>query len=114
MPDRTRHRLGTIAELRDAGWKSYRAMGTDLIVVWSPEGPKGYVNFCTHMGGKLRCVGDRLKCDRHGAEFTCHVGEAVPGTAAPAGSKLKTVELETDGDDLVYVHEEKRSPWAME
>ena len=114
MEKKTRHRLGTISELKDASWKTYRAMGKDLIVVWSPDGPLGYVNFCTHMGGKVRCASDEFVCDRHGAKFECHTGLAKDGTAAPSGSKLEKVELETEGEDIIYLHEEKKSPWAME
>lgn len=114
MPEPRKHLLGKVSELDAAGWKSYRAAGKDLIVVKTDDGLKGYVNFCTHMGGRLRCVGERLRCDRHGAEFTCGLGEAVPGTAAPAGSKLKPVDLEVSGDELYYVHKEEKSPWALD
>jgi len=41
-------------------------------------------------------------------------GEAVPDTAAPEGSKLETIELAIEGDDLFYLHIPKKSPWALE
>ena len=105
--------LGKVSDIKIGESKNYRAEGKDLIVVGTSDGPKGYVNFCTHMGGKLRCRSGMLHCDWHGARFECKTGKAESGTAAPEGSKLEVVELETQGDDLYYIHVEKKNPWAL-
>lgn len=106
--------LGTLSDLQGLGWKNYRAMGKDLIVVWTPTGALGYINFCTHMGGKLTCKKKELVCGWHGAIFDPKTGIAKEGTAAPSGSKLKTIELEVEGNNLFYLHKEEKSPWASD
>lgn len=116
-------RLGRVSDIPPGGSRTFRTAGRDLIVVNTghvkPDGHvtselRGYVNFCTHMGGKLRCHGEHFQCDWHGARFVCRTGEAVPDTAAPEGSKLETIELAIEGDDLFYLHIPKKSPWALE
>lgn len=117
--------LGKVSEIAAGRAKSYRAMGKDLIVVNTGDhvepdghvtsGLRGYVNFCTHMGGKLRCTGEVLECDWHGGQFDCKTGIAVPDAGgAPEGSELEKIEIEIDGDDLFWLYTPKKSPWALE
>lgn len=106
--------LGKISDVPVGGSRTYRAAGRDLIVVNTGDGLRGYVNFCTHMGGKLRCRGEHFQCDWHGGRFACKTGEAVAGTSAPEGSKLESIELAVEGDELYYVYTPKKSPWALE
>lgn len=106
--------LGKISDIPPGQSKSFRAAGRDLIVVNTEDGLRGYVNFCTHMGGRLRCRGEHFQCDWHGGRFDCRTGEAIPDTAAPEGSALEKIELAIEGDDLYYVHIPKKSPWVLE
>lgn len=89
-------------------------MGRDLILVNTGDGLRGYVNFCMHMGGKLRCLGEHFECDWHGARYLCRTGEAVPETAAPEGASLEKIELAVEGEDIVWLYTPKKSPWALE
>ncbi len=109
-----RHILGKVSDIPAGRAKSFRAAGRDLIVVNTGEGLRGYVNFCQHMGGKLRCAGEHLECDWHGARYACTTGEAIPDTAAPEGANLEKIELLVEGDDLIYIHTPKKSMWALE
>ncbi len=112
---KTKHLLGKVADIPPGRSKSYRAAGKDLIVVNTGDSLRGYVNFCTHMGGKLRCLGEKFQCDWHGGQFDCKTGEAVSDVGgAPEGSKLETIELSVEGDDLYYWHVQKKSPWALD
>ncbi len=108
-------KIGSVAEIPPGRSRSYRAMGKDLIVVNTGDRLRGYVNFCTHMGGKLRCVGERFECDWHGAQFDCRTGMAVPDVGgAPEGSALEKIEIEIDGDDILWLYAPKKSPWALD
>lgn len=119
-----RIKIGRVSEVPSGRSKSYRAMGKDLIVVNTgralPEGGmtpelRGYVDFCTHMGGKLRCIGERFECDWHGAQFDCKTGESVPEAGgAPENAPLEKIDLEIDGEDIIWLYEQKKSPWALE
>lgn len=106
--------LGKVADVPVGRAKSYRAIGRDLIIVNTGDGLRGYVNFCQHMGGKLRCVGEHFECDWHGARYECTTGQAVPDTAAPEGANLEKIEIAIEGEDIVYIHVPKKSPWALE
>lgn len=106
--------LAKLDELTPGKWKYVRAEGKDLILVNTEDGIRGYVNFCTHMGGKLRCVGEKFQCDWHGAEFDCKTGEALEGTAAPVGSKLENLDLLTENGEIFWNYTPKKSPWATE
>jgi 3-phenylpropionate/trans-cinnamate dioxygenase ferredoxin subunit len=89
-------------------------MGRDLIIVNVGDGLRGYVNFCQHMGGKLRCLGEHFQCDWHGARYDCRTGQAQADTAAPEGSALEKIELAIEGDDIIYLYTPKKNPWALE
>lgn len=107
--------LGKVSEIEPGRAKSYRAMGRDLIIVNTGDGLRGYVNWCTHMGGKLRCVGEHFECDWHGGQFDCKTGIAVPDVGgAPEGSELEKIEIEIDGEDVIWLYAPKKSPWALE
>jgi len=106
--------LGKLSDLLPGKAKYLRLMGKDLVLVNTGDGVRGYVNFCTHMGGKLRCIGARFQCSWHGAEFVCKTGEAVAGTQAPEGSKLETLEIVAEGDDLFWMYAPKKNPWALD
>lgn len=106
--------LGKVSDVPPGRAKSYRAMGRDLIIVNTGDGLRGYVNFCMHMGGKLRCVGEHFECDWHGARYVCTTGTAVPDTAAPEGAELEKIEIAVEGDDLIWLYTPKKSPWALE
>ena len=114
--------LGKVSEIAPGRAKSYRAMGRDLIIVntgtstaLSAGDLRGYVNFCTHMGGKLRCTGERFECDWHGGLFDCKTGESVPDEGgAPENAPLEKIEIEIDGDDVIWLYAPKKSPWALE
>lgn len=107
--------LGKVSEIAPGRAKSYRAMGRDLIIVNTGDGLRGYVNFCTHMGGKLRCTGERFECDWHGGQFDCKTGMAIPDVGgAPEGSELEKIEIEIDGEDIIWLYAPKKSPWALE
>lgn len=114
MEPQNKIHLGTLSELQGLGYKTYRASGQNLIVVWTGQAALGYINFCTHMGGKLTCKKKEFVCSWHGARFDLETGTAKKGTAAPEGSKLKTVEIEVEGNNLYYMHKEEKSPWALE
>ena len=114
MSDPQKILLGKVSEIPPGRAKSFRAAGRDLIVVNTGDGLRGYVNFCMHMGGKLRCIGEHFECDWHGARYVCTSGEGVSETAAPEGSALEKIELVVEGDELFYIHTPKKSPWAME
>lgn len=106
--------LAKLSELPPGKWKHVRAEGKDLILVHTGDGIRGYINFCTHMGGKLRCVGEKFQCDWHGGEFDCKTGEALEGSSAPIGSKLENLDMIIEGDELFWNYVPKKSPWAME
>jgi nitrite reductase/ring-hydroxylating ferredoxin subunit len=107
--------LGDPAEILPGRSKSYRAAGKDIIVVNVGDGLRGYVNFCTHMGGKVRCIGERFECDWHGSQFDCRTGAVVDGVGgAPLGSDLEKIEMVVEGDKLYWMYTPKKSPWAME
>lgn len=106
--------LGKASEVAPGRAKSWRVLGRDLIVVNVGGSLRGYVDWCMHMGGKLRCVGEHLECDWHGALYECATGHAVPDTAAPEGAHLEKIELLLEGDDIIYLHAPKKSPWALE
>ncbi|MBP9868975.1 Rieske 2Fe-2S domain-containing protein [Patescibacteria group bacterium] len=61
---------------------------------------KAYVNACTHMGGTtdLHSSGV-LRCRQHFAEFDPATGERLSGQA-PEGTRLKPIELLTEGDEI--------------
>ena len=107
-------RIGTVSEIPSGRARSFRAAGRDIIVTNTGMGLKGYVNFCQHMGGKLRCVGEHFECDWHGARYECATGAAVPDTAAPEGANLEKIEIAIEGEDIVYLYTPKKSPWALE
>lgn len=116
--------LGKVSEIAPGRSKTYRAMGRDLIIVntghITADGTatrelRGYVNWCTHMGGKLRCVGEHFECDWHGGQFDCKTGVAVPDVGgAPEGSELEKIEIEIDGEEIIWLYAPKKSPWALE
>lgn len=106
--------LGKVSDVPPGRAKSYRAMGRDLIVVNTGDGLRGYVNWCMHMGGKLRCVGEHFECDWHGGRYVCATGAAVPDTAAPEGVSLEKIEIAVEGGDIIYLYTPKKSPWALE
>lgn len=106
--------LGKASDIAPGRAKSYRAMGRDLIIVNTGDGLRGYVNFCQHMGGKLRCTGEHFECDWHGARYDCKTGGAIPDTAAPEGANLEKIEIAVEGDEIVYLHAPKKSMWALE
>jgi 3-phenylpropionate/trans-cinnamate dioxygenase ferredoxin subunit len=110
-----RIKIGSVADISPGRAKSYRAQGKDLIVVNTGDGLRGYVNFCQHMGGKLRCVGEHFECDWHGARYECKTGIAVPGYGgAPEGAELEKIEIEIDGQDIIWLYAPKKSMWALE
>lgn len=109
-----RIKIGAVSDVPPGRAKSYRAMGKDLIVVNTGDGLRGYVNFCMHMGGKLRCVGTHFECDWHGARYDCKTGDAVPDTSAPEGASLEKIDIEIDGQDIIWLYAPKKSPWALE
>lgn len=107
--------LGKISDIAAGRAKSYRAAGRDIIIVNTGDGLRGYVNFCMHMGGKLRCTGAHFECDWHGAQYDCKTGAAVEGVGgAPEGAALEKIEIAIEGDELFYIHTPKKSPWALE
>lgn len=106
--------FGKVSDIPPGRAKSYRAMGRDLIIVNTGDGLRGYVNFCMHMGGKLRCTGDRFECDWHGAQYDCKTGSALEGTGAPEGADLEKIEIEVDGEEIIWLYAPKKSPWALE
>lgn len=119
-----RIKIGLVSEIPPGRAKSYRAMGRDLIVVNTGHAGtdgqvtrelRGYVNFCTHMGGKLRFTGERFECDWHGGQFDCKTGQALPGYGgAPEGSELEKIVIEIEGDDVIWLYAPKKSPWALD
>src|SRR5690242_13808774 len=93
-PSPQKHKLGSVSDIPVGRSKSYRVAGKDLIVVNTGDSIRGYINFCTHMGGKLRCLGEKFQCDWHGSQFDCKSGEAIEsGGGAPIGSALEKLEL---------------------
>lgn len=63
---------------------------------------KGYINRCTHMGGRLEQKDEkRFVCVMHQAEFSCDTGEAILGQA-PKGSFLTKIETVIKDDGIVY------------
>ncbi len=108
-------KIGSVSEIAPGRAKSYHAHGKDLIVVNTGGALRGYVNFCTHMGGKLRCIGERFECDWHGAQYDCKTGESVAEAGgAPENAPLEKIEIEIDGDDILWLYAPKKSPWALE
>lgn len=60
---------------------------------------RAYVNFCTHAGGSVSLKGGVFQCGTHFAEFDPTTGERLSGQA-PEGTKLKPIELFTEGDGI--------------
>jgi nitrite reductase/ring-hydroxylating ferredoxin subunit len=113
-PEAKKIPLGKAADIPPGRSRNFRAAGKDLIVVNTGDGIRGYINFCTHMGGKLRCLGEKFQCDWHGSQFDCGTGESIVADGAPASASLEKAEIIIEGDELFYLYTPKKSPWALD
>jgi nitrite reductase/ring-hydroxylating ferredoxin subunit len=90
-------KVGEIAESRS---KTFRFGLQDGIAYNDGGTIKAYVNFCTHAGGPLELVSaTRFRCRWHEAEFDPKTGNRLCGEA-PEGTRLKPIELVTEGDQI--------------
>lgn len=53
---------------------------------------------CTHKGGTVAVVGDKLQCPLHGSQFNFDTGEVLHD---PATQPLPKVDVKVDGDEVV-------------
>lgn len=96
-----------VGEIREGEAKRFRYGIQDGIAYNDGGTLKAYVNFCMHAGGPLDLVSPtRFRCRWHEAEFDPRTGERMCGQA-PEGSKLKPIELVTEGDLVLAIWEVK-------
>lgn len=102
--------LGKVSEVPPGRGKTFVA-GTKLVIVVNIAGVlKSYENYCPHMGGAVRYDGEKiLTCGWHGAQFEAATGENIFGAE---GQRLKAVAVVIEGEELYWMKEEERSPWA--
>lgn len=102
--------LGKAAEVPSGKGKTFVTLGKKILVVSVGGAFKAYENFCPHMGGALRCGGEKnLTCDWHGAQFDVQTGEAILGAE---GTRLKPMTVVEENGDLYWMREEEKSAWA--
>lgn len=70
------------------------------VVVAQPEEGQvvAYTAKCTHKGGTVAVVGDKLQCPLHQSEFNWDTGEVLKG---PAEEPLPEVTVMVEGDEVV-------------
>lgn len=102
--------LGKMSEVPPGRGKTFVVQGKVVIVANVKGELKAYENKCPHMGGSVRYDGEKkLVCSWHGAQFQAATGENIVGAD---GQRLKTLNVIAEGDDLYWMREEERSPWA--
>ncbi|MEK9152113.1 MAG: Rieske (2Fe-2S) protein [Patescibacteria group bacterium] len=107
-----KHLLGKFSEIEPGRARHFVAAGKKIFVINVEGAPKGYINYCPHMGGTLQASGKIIRCNWHGATFDAETGQAKTLPAAES-QKLQSVKVVLEGDDLFYLPEEKKkSPWA--
>lgn len=79
--------------------------GRPVILVRNDKEIKAYLNICTHLGGPLAIVDDRIQCQWHGACFDLHSGKAMT-SPAPAGSRLIRVPILVEEGSVFYIYGE--------
>lgn len=98
--------VATIGEILPGKTKSFR-YGFQNGIAYNDNGEiKAYVNFCTHAGGTVDLKGTVFRCRMHFAEFDPKTGERLSGQAAE-GTKLKPIELMTEGEEIFAMLEIK-------
>jgi nitrite reductase (NADH) small subunit len=102
--------LGKAGDVPPGRGKTFVAHGT-MIVVANHDGElHAYENKCPHMGGAVRYDGERkLVCSWHGAQFEAATGDNIVGAE---GQALRKMTVVVEGEDLYWMKEEQRSPWA--
>lgn len=94
--------LGPLAAQPDGTLRRYRA-GFRGVWIWRRgETARGYYDFCTHQGGALQRVGDRMVCTRHEAVFGAEGGERLEGEA-PEGSRLPPADIRVENGTIMLV-----------
>lgn len=104
--------VATVGEIPPGRTKHFR-FGIQQGIAYNDGGIiKAYVNFCTHMGGAtdLHAPGV-LRCRRHFAEFDASTGERLNGEA-PEGTRLKPIELVTEGGEIFGILELQDDPFS--
>ena len=97
--------VAKVDEIRSGTTKSFR-FGVQNGIAYNDNGTlKAFVNACTHMGGATSLTPSGvLRCCRHFAEFDPKTGERLAGQA-PEGTRLKPIELVTEGDQIFAILE---------
>jgi nitrite reductase/ring-hydroxylating ferredoxin subunit len=96
-----------VGEIAEGSAKSFR-FGIQNGIAYNDHGTlKAYVNFCTHAGGPLALISPtRFRCRWHEAEFDPATGERLCGQA-PEGTRLKSIELLIEGEQVLAILEIK-------
>lgn len=107
MEKRQKLPVAKVGEIQPGTSRSFR-YGFLNGIAYNDHGTiKAYVNFCTHAGGPVELTaGNLFRCRRHFAEFDASTGERLRGEA-PEGTKLKPIELVTEGEMIYAILEIK-------
>lgn len=99
--------VAKVGEIPTGKTKSFR-FGVQNGIAYNDGGViKAYLNFCMHMGGPTELMPSGvLRCRWHFAEYDPKTGERLAGQA-PEGTKLKPIELVTEGDQIFALLEIK-------
>ncbi len=106
--------IAKVGEIPVGRTKTFRFGVANGIAINQDGVVKAYVNRCTHMGGPVELAKDRavFRCRWHEAEFDVVTGEAIEGEA-PRGTRLQSIEIITEGDQLFGVLELPDDPFAF-
>jgi nitrite reductase/ring-hydroxylating ferredoxin subunit len=99
--------VAKIGEIPSGKSKSFK-YGIQQGIAYNDGGElKAYVNFCSHMGGPTELMPSGiLRCRWHYAEFDPKTGQRLSGQA-PEGTRLKSIELVTEGESIFAMLEIK-------
>lgn len=79
--------LANDADVKEGDTLEIDFAGRPAIVVRVNGTVHAYINCCTHVGGPMKLVDDKLACQWHGSAFDATTGQAL-NEPAPLDSKL--------------------------
>jgi len=85
--------LTSVAQLKEKTAMNFDYQSKKAILLYNDGEIRAFESICTHKGGPLKSVNDKIVCKWHSATFDPITGAALTAPA-PKGSSLKAIKLD--------------------